>query len=256
MSGTSNSSTLIQLVPQRTAEPNGVADYALALAGTLRARGIESVFLSGTPAAEVASLQDEWDTTSIPKRQAHSLTDTLDSLLTKTKASAVLLHFSGYGYQERGVPWWLVQGLRNWSRRAGDTSLLTIFHELYATGRPWQSSFWLSPVQISIARSILNLSSQVVTPTSVYRDRLLEWNSGSQIKCMPVFSNVGEAGCGSQPAARAAKAVVFGLGGVEIGSSGSIVNALSRSLRCWGLRKLLILGHGSYRLQRPWPRRQ
>src|SRR5262245_419322 len=152
MSGTADSSTLIQLVPRRSAEPNGVADYALALAGALRTLGIKSVFLSGTPAAQVTSVHDEWNTTSIPKRQAHSLADTLLSLLTKTQASAVLLHFSGYGYQKRGIPLWLVQGLRNWSRRASGISLVTIFHELYATGRPWQSSFWLSPMQISIAR--------------------------------------------------------------------------------------------------------
>jgi len=242
MSGTANSSTLIQLVPRRSAEPNGVADYALALAGALRTLGIKSVFLSGTPAAEVASLQDEWNTTSVPKRQAHSLADTLRSLLAKTKASAVLLHFSGYGYQERGVPLWLVQGLRNWSRRAGGTSLLTIFHELYATGRPWQSSFWLSPIQISIARSILDLSSEVITPTEIFRDRLLEWSRGSQIRPLPVFSNVGEAGCASPPAARAASAIVFGLGGVENRIFGLYRERVERIVETMGIEEIIDIG--------------
>jgi hypothetical protein len=242
MSGTADSSTVIQLVPRRTAEPNGVADYALALAGALRTLGIKSVFLSGTPAAEVAPLQDEWNTILVPKRQAHSLANMLHSLLTKTKASAVLLHFSGYGYQKRGVPLWLVQGLRNWSRRAGGISLLTVFHELYATGRPWQSSFWLSPAQILIARSILDLSSEVITPTEIFRNRLLEWSRGSQIRCMPVFSNVGEAGCGSQPAARAAKAVVFGLGGVENRLFGPYRQRVERIVEMMEIEEIIDIG--------------
>jgi hypothetical protein len=39
---------------------------------------------------------------------------------------AVVLHFSGHGYQERGVPLWLVEGLRFWARRARDVPLVTI----------------------------------------------------------------------------------------------------------------------------------
>jgi hypothetical protein len=37
---------------------------------------------------------------------------------------AVVLHFSGYGYQKRGVPLWLVEGLRFWARRARTCRLL------------------------------------------------------------------------------------------------------------------------------------
>src|SRR5262249_55336746 len=141
-------STMIQVVPRRAAEPNGVADYALALARALRAnRDAESVFLSGTPAADAMPVEDDWATVCVPKREAPRLADTLQSLSAETNARAVVLHFSGYGYQKRGVPAWLVQGLQIWSRRAGRVPLLTIFHELYATGRPWQSAFWVSPLQ-------------------------------------------------------------------------------------------------------------
>jgi hypothetical protein len=209
---------LIHVMPRRTAEPNGVADYALALARALRSyRGVNSVFLSGTPSVDAMPVEDDWKTVCVPKRKGQVLADTIRLLSAETNARAVVLHFSGYGYHKRGVPVWLVQGLRIWRRRAGATPLLTIFHELYASGRPWQSAFWLCPLQKWIARNILNLSSVAITPTDLYSKRLSGWRDGSAIKitAMPVFSGVGEPGCGSPPCARAATAVVFGLAGVE-----------------------------------------
>ena len=106
--------TLIQVVPRRAAEPDGVADSALALARALRAyRGANSVFLSGTPSVDAMPVEDEWKTVCVPKRQAQILADTVQLLSAETNARAVVLHFSGYGYQKRGVPLWLVQGLQN-----------------------------------------------------------------------------------------------------------------------------------------------
>jgi hypothetical protein len=109
---------------------------------------------------------------------------------------AVVLHFSGYGYQKRGVPLWLVEGLRFWARRARTCRLLPFFHELYASGRPWQSSSGYPRCRNTL-RSILNLSSLAITPTDLYRKRLsrLRKDSAIKITAMPVFSNVGEPSC-------------------------------------------------------------
>jgi hypothetical protein len=238
-------STLIQVVPRRTAEPSGVADYALALARALRAyRGTDSVFLSGTPTADAMPMEDDWKTVCVPKRQAQILADTVQLLSTETNARAVVLHFSGYGYQKRGVPAWLVQGLQIWSRRAGRVPLLTIFHELYATGRPWQSAFWLSPLQKHIARRILKLSSAAITPTDLYRKRLSEWRDGNTIKitAMPVFSNVGEPGCECAPCTRTAAAVVFGLAGVEDRIFGIYRSEVERIISALGIEKIFDVG--------------
>jgi len=236
---------MIQVVPRRTAEPNGVADYALALARALRAYSdANSVFLSGTPRADAIPVEDDWKTVCVPKRQGQILADTVQLLSAETNARAVVLHFSGYGYQKRGVPVWLVQGLQNWSRRARRVPLLTIFHELYATGRPWQSSFWVSPLQKHIVRSILNLSSAAVTPTDLYRKRLSEWRDGNAIKItsMPVFSNVGEPGCGPAPCARTAAAVVFGLSGVEDYVFGIYRPEIERIISALGIEKIFDVG--------------
>src|ERR1700730_12418609 len=70
--------TLIQVVPRRAPEPDGVADYALALARTLRAySGTNSVFLSASPSVDAMPVEDEWKTACVPKRQAQTLANTL-----------------------------------------------------------------------------------------------------------------------------------------------------------------------------------
>jgi hypothetical protein len=237
--------TLIQVVPRRAAEPDGLADYALALARALRAyRGANSVFLSGTPSADARPVEDDWKTVCVPKRKAQILADTIQLLSAETNACAVVLHFSGYGYQKRGVPLWLVQGLRIWSRLSGQVPLLTIFHELYASGRPWQSAFWLSPLQKQIARSILNLSSVAITPTELGSKLLSELRDGdaTKITAMPVFSNVGEPGRGSAPCARSAAAVVFGLAGVEDGIYGTYRSKIERIVSSLGIEKIFDVG--------------
>jgi hypothetical protein len=237
--------TLIHVVARRAAQPDGVADYALALARALRAyRGANSVFLSGTPSVDAVPIEDDWKTVCVPKRDAQSLADTVQLLSAETNARAVVLHFSGYGYQKRGVPLWLAQGLRIWSHRASRVPLVTIFHELYATGRPWQSAFWVSPLQKQIARSILKLSSAAITPIALYSKRLSEWRDGRAIKitAMPVFSNVGEPGCGPAPCARNATAVVFGLAGVEDRLFGIYRPDMERIVAALGIEEIFDVG--------------
>ena len=79
--------TLIQVVPRRAAEPDGLADYALALARALRAyRGANSVFLSGTPSADARPVEDDWKTVCVPKRKAQILADTIQLLSAESNA--------------------------------------------------------------------------------------------------------------------------------------------------------------------------
>jgi hypothetical protein len=236
--------TLIHVVPWRGVEPNGVADYSLALARALAAcNGPKSVFLSGTRSAQALPVQDEWKTVFLPRRQAQCMADTLRSLSAEPPV-AVVLHFSGYGYQKRGVPLWLVEGIRSWRRRARHVPLVTIFHELYASGRPWQSAFWLSPLQKHIACSILNLSSAAITTTELHRKRLsrLRKDSAIKITAMPVFSNVGEPSWVPPPRTRSATAVVFGLAGVEDRLFGTYRSQIERIISALGIQVIFDVG--------------
>ena len=129
-------------------------------------------------------------------------------------------------------------------RRAKGLRLFTIFHELYAIGRPWESAFWASPVQKWIARSILGLSSGAITPTYLYRKQLLRWDGrgAMEIACMPVFSNIGEPGCGPLFRARPAAAAVLGLAGVEDRLYGRYRQQLERVVAAMGIDKVFDIG--------------
>ena len=83
----------------------------------------------------------------------------------------VLLHYAGYGYQARGCPTRLVAGLRDWKRRGGGR-LVTVFHEVYASGPPWRSSFWLFPFQRRLAAERARRSDGIVTSLEIYRSLL------------------------------------------------------------------------------------
>ena len=90
---------------------------------------------------------------------ANGDTATLQKSLSAPDATTpVILHYVGYGYEKRGCPLWLIRGLESWKRNHRVHRLLVIFHELYAAGSPWQSSFWNSPVQRWITGRLARLA--------------------------------------------------------------------------------------------------
>lgn len=100
------------------------------------------------------------------------------------------IQVSGYGYQERGVPLFLVE----WARRekVKGARIACFFHELYAFGPPWRSSFWLSPVQRWIAKALAELSDFWLTNTSASAEWLERCTDSKPHVSLPVFSTIGE----------------------------------------------------------------
>src|SRR6266513_2083086 len=72
----------------------------------------------------------------------------LDGLLERSiqKYDHVLLHYVNYGFQKRGVPFRLLTILQALVEQHRGR-MVTIFHELYASGPPWTSAFWVRPLQ-------------------------------------------------------------------------------------------------------------
>jgi hypothetical protein len=194
---------IVQIVPRLGSLVDGVADHARALAAALDAReGLRTAFLSGDPEDRQAN------SAPVATRSAGALVEALEALA----APAVLLHYVCYGYSVRGCPFWLIRGLERWKRRNPGARLVTMFHELYAFGPPWRSSFWLSPVQRYLASEAWRISDAAVTNVERYRRRLSSWRRGpaSGAVLLPVFSNVGEPSAPRAWSARAAQMVVFG----------------------------------------------
>jgi hypothetical protein len=122
-----------------------------------------------------------------------ALADTIEQLSNNAGSQvAVLLEYSGYGYASRGAPFWLARGLEQVCGTGG-IPLITMFHEVSASGPIWTSAFWLSPLQSWIARRIGRLSSALMTTHPLGARGLQEGAKGnSSVEVRPAFSNVGE----------------------------------------------------------------
>jgi hypothetical protein len=167
--------TSISLIPPGT---GGVRDYA-----SLVGNSLHSPLLELTPATDTSALSGEF----------------------------LLLHFSGYGFQKRGVPVWLVRRMRSLRTQFG--ALGVVFHELYASGPPWGSAFWLHGYQKRIAKQLLGLSDFWISNNEESARWLLGKNQLKAHRVLPVFSNVGEPP--PEATERRPELVVFGSAGIR-----------------------------------------
>jgi hypothetical protein len=125
---------------------------------------------------------------------------------------SLLIHFSGYGYERRGLCFWLLREVERAKARLGDRlRVVTMFHELFASGPLWGSAFWLSPWQARIARKLARLSDAIWTNTESH-GRWLRDQAGpsTPITVQPVFSTVGEPEHRAPTSDREPSLVVFG----------------------------------------------
>lgn len=157
----------------------------------------------------------------------------------------VVLHFSGYGYAQRGLCFWLLhelQALRR--RRQGSLHLVIVFHELFATGPPWRSAFWVSDAQAWIARRLARMADAVWTNTASHADWLRgAADKGIPLHARPVFSNVGEPMHTPPLNERAPHAVVFGSAPTRQRTFAAL-QGLEPALKALGVEALIEAGSG------------
>jgi hypothetical protein len=107
------------------------------------------------------------------------------------KFDHILLHYVNYGYQKRGVPFGLLSILRGMRRRHRGT-LLTVFHELYASGPPWGSAFWLQPLQVHLTKSVAHLSDECIVSSDNFVSELQRLVPAVRIHLHPTPSGLEE----------------------------------------------------------------
>ena len=174
--------TVLQIVPHLPGTFDGVGDYALNLARALStSHGITTTFLVAAK-------------TSVQSRESYAVVSGLSGDLATEVAEKhdhVILHYVNYGYQARGVPFSLrnfAQGLRRQLRGRW----VTTFHELYASGPPWKSEFWLRPFQVKIAHDLIDLSDACIVSNEAIEMEIRAYNARKQLHLVPVMSNFGE----------------------------------------------------------------
>ncbi len=213
---------LVHITPALPPAISGVGDYASLLALALREKhGIESVFYLGADPGAAK----------------------LDRFLEE-QAGTVLLQYSGYGYAAKGCPFGLVRTLERWRAKNPSRRLITIFHEISARGRPWQSSFWLRPFQRALAARLARASSALLTSRGGSKRELSELlgPQAPAIHVLPIFSNVGEPPVLIPFSERQDMLIVFGTAGRrrEVYKNGT--DLLEQTCRNLGLTRIVDIG--------------
>lgn len=237
--GAEPSSVRVQIVPP---EQGGVMDFASALQGAWAAAGLHSVL-------HPLQLQ--------PPRGV-PLVDVLEGLREHPRQTlSVLLHFSGYGYHPRGLCHELlrdVHALRQaWGPRL---RLVTLFHELFASGPPWRSAFWLGRQQADIARRLAAMSDTVATNTEHHAQWLAAQPGVRRpIHSCPVFANI-EASVVQAPSfTRMPQMVVFGSAPTRARAMRHL-DAMAPCLRALGVEGITEIGpRGDAPPPQCWPHR-
>jgi hypothetical protein len=222
---------LLQIVPRLPPPTDGVGDYALALGRALETAGISTTFL--VPASALS--------TRTPAALAEAVAAWVDG---EKGESAVLVHYVNYAYARRGCPRWLVEGLMRWRRDETRLRLIGLFHEVYASGPPWRSSFWLSPVQRRLAADLARTGDRLVTSLELYRDLLSRWVATEKVSILPVFSTVGEPATSIPLADRPRRLVVFGGSGTRARAYGEHGGALAAACAALRIAEILDVGPG------------
>jgi hypothetical protein len=184
---------ILQILPRVPPAVCGIGDYGWLLARELRdVHDIHSSFLSAGTHWTKPEENTEFPVFRLPAFTAEALAD---FIATRTgEFQAIILHMSPYGYHKRGVPLWLAHGWRRLSQLPRCPRLLTMFHELYASGPVTSSAFWLQPLQKQVLRQIARASDGLRTNREAYADwlRQVPGLKSSEVPAFPVFSNLGE----------------------------------------------------------------
>jgi len=187
-------STLTHIVPALPPQIDGVGDYALNLARRLRDQhGLNARFIVCDPAWDGPSRIEDFVVRRLRLRSEAGIW----ALLASAKDNpTVLLHYVGYGYQKRGVPFWLYKGVKSWlAERSGGSAatpkrLSTVFHELWASSaKPWKSAFYLRPMQKWLVGGFHRRSEVSVTSTRGMQ-AILERIQPRKSLWLPIPSNI------------------------------------------------------------------
>lgn len=238
-----NKLRILQILPNVPPAKCGVADYAWGISRKLReVYGINSRFLAAGTARNKSSEATDFPVYCLPELTAKSLVDFV--MARKDEFDAMILHMSSYGYQKRGVPLWLPLGWQNISRLQHRPKLITMYHELAASGPVMSSAFWMNPIQKWVMKRVARASDGLRTNREGYAAWLREVQGMDQmnIVTMPVHSNFGEPDMLPSWLGREPSMVMFAWGISSGESLPEVIMKAAAYCRKFGLNKLHLIG--------------
>lgn len=177
---------LLHVTPQTPPAVCGLGDYAATVSARVQQvrPDIRCVYLAADPRRAIVQTRN---------RKAEWFWQQALRLLGSS-SGPIVLHYSGYGYDPNGAPSWLADALEKRPPELHNVRVVTFFHELFATGWPWERSFWLSKSQRRVAARVA-LASDTLLTNRAASAAWLESTTGRPIGSvphLPVPSNVGE----------------------------------------------------------------
>lgn len=197
---------VVQIVSHFAPTTCGVGDYTRLLgAEWLRQQGVPSHVLVADENWPEGGPPAGWEVRRLRRRH-----ETWADLLERPPVGA-FLQYSGYGYARRGAPVWLVSMVQSFKRRFPEVALITMFHEVAASGPITTSAFWLRPFQLYVARRLRELSNAAMTNCEANARVLnaVSAHSHRPLVILPVVSNFGERDNGEPWSKRVRRIVVF-----------------------------------------------
>ncbi len=191
---------IIQICPTYPPNIGGVGNYANILSNYLKKKKINSKIL----------ISDYLENKNKKITLFGKKNKNLYSLIQNNDAKDIILHFSGYGYASRGLCFNLIWTLEKWRQNLKSRRLITVFHEIYATGPVYRMSFWTSFLQKYLAKKLLNLSDISFVTSKQNKFTLSSFNKKKKIIYTNVFSNIGELKINKKIKKRKNKAIIFG----------------------------------------------
>jgi hypothetical protein len=236
---------VISIVPRLPPSVDGVGDYALTIARSLRDKySLVTIFLVCDPSCSVPSEIEEFQVKKITRRDKKSFLYILNSI--DFTNCPVLLHLSGYGYAKWSLYYWLLDALEEWkksSTKIARRQLLTMFHETYnREGKLWQHHFWTYYLQKNLALRVASLSDDCITNSTGNMQDILA-ASRKSISIYPVISTIGEPTSDVKPLiSRKRQLVVFGQGWGRTKSYVSSGGCIKKFCELFDIEEVLDIG--------------
>ncbi|MDT3403492.1 hypothetical protein [Mucilaginibacter terrae] len=132
--------------------------------------------------------------------------------LIDARPDAVILHFVGYAYQIKGLPFYMPKALQKLKKET-NCKVLVYFHELYATSNNILSTaFYTSYLQKAIVKQLYAVANQTFTNCVLYKGILSAALNGkpNTVIVTGLCSNIPEAYYNTHIAKEASSMVIFG----------------------------------------------
>ena len=173
---------VVHIAPALPPAINGLGDFCKILADSLEEKGVaDNVFMIMN---RNGSLQSSKENTFSPY--------TFSRILDQQIADVVMLHYVGYAYDKRGIPYYIVRALQKYKSMTR-CRVLVFFHELYASSNSiFELPFYTHWFQKLIVKQLIKIADTAFTNCTPYNEMLnhLSVKNRSSAVCTGIFSNV------------------------------------------------------------------